>query len=131
MSGWDITKVGQAQKCRSAWKVDRPLGRCPPDAVRAPEQPHSWDVETTLRPGVGLDEVLVQWGLNDLGRDDSLVAEHFDLVDLPAAGLPAGAAGYLHLFGRWRGELGTVSPWQGVSQSDGLGEGVPHRRQDR
>jgi len=62
---------------------------------------HSWDVEEALRPGSSVDSALARWGLGDLGREDSLAAEHFDLIGFAEAGRPSGGAtGYLHLFGR-------------------------------
>lgn len=62
---------------------------------------HSWDLEQTLRPGADLDGGLVRWGLDDLAREGSLAAEHFDLVDLAPARLAGDdAAAYLGLFGR-------------------------------
>jgi hypothetical protein len=62
---------------------------------------HSWDVEEAVRPGSSVDGALVRWGLGDLGRDDSLAAEHFDLTDFAEAGQSSdGATGYLRLFGR-------------------------------
>ncbi len=62
---------------------------------------HRWDVEETLRPGADLDGGLVRWGLDDLAREGSLAAEHFDLVDSASAALADdGAAAYLRLSGR-------------------------------
>lgn len=62
---------------------------------------HSWDVEDTLRPGATLPDDLLQWGLDELVHDDSLTAQHFDLVNVPVLRSPNdGPTSYLEAFGR-------------------------------
>lgn len=46
---------------------------------------HSWDIDEALRPGATVPEDLVRWGLSELRDADSSTAQHFGLVDTPAA----------------------------------------------
>lgn len=63
---------------------------------------HSWDVEEALRPGATLPDDLLRWGHDELGLDDSLTAQHFDLVNVPPMlrSPDDGSSAYLGVFGR-------------------------------
>jgi len=62
---------------------------------------HSWDVDEALRPGSTLPAGLVQWGLDELARSDSLTTEHFGLVNVQVLRSPTeGSTAYLKVFGR-------------------------------
>jgi uncharacterized protein (TIGR03086 family) len=62
---------------------------------------HSWDVDEALRPGATLPAGLVQWGLAELVRSDSLTTEHFGLVNVQVLRSPnEGSTAYLEVFGR-------------------------------
>lgn len=62
---------------------------------------HSWDVEETLSPGANLPDDLVRWGLGELVDDDSLTAQHFDLVNaLSLRSCNNSGFAYLEAFGR-------------------------------
>lgn len=62
---------------------------------------HSWDIQEALRPGASVPEDLVQWGLGELRDADSSTAQHFALVDEPAAqSATEDWTTYLQVFGR-------------------------------
>mgnify|MGYP003137035436 CR=1 FL=1 len=61
---------------------------------------HSWDVQESLRPGATLPDDLVRWGLEELGAEDSLTADHFGLDVGPVRGSTGPSRAYLQVFGR-------------------------------
>lgn len=62
---------------------------------------HTWDINQTVAPPASVPAGLVDWGLGELARGDSLTAEHVVVgsATTPPAGNGA-AAGYLTAFGR-------------------------------
>lgn len=62
---------------------------------------HSWDIQEALRPGASVPEELVRWGLGELRDAGSSTAQHFGLVDQPAAqSATEDWITYLQVFGR-------------------------------
>ncbi len=62
---------------------------------------HSWDIQEALRPGASVPDDLVRWGLGELRDAGSSTAQHFGLVDEPAAqSATEDWITYLQVFGR-------------------------------
>ncbi len=63
---------------------------------------HTWDINETRRPPATVATNLAAWGLDELERDESLMAAHFALPEAAGDRRPADdpASLYLHAFGR-------------------------------
>jgi uncharacterized protein (TIGR03086 family) len=62
---------------------------------------HSWDIQEALRPEASVPDDLVRWGLGELRDAGSSTAQHFGLVDEPAAqSATEDWITYLQVFGR-------------------------------